>query len=345
MYDRRDNTTLYPQMIYTGINGSFKGEQLELLPAIVTTFDMWKKMYPDSQVAVSGTGLNIYPQWQSDRYASEEVYGFYPYGDYRTNQWQFIAPVTTNQPDLLNHLPKEMVTGICIEDDLRAYPFADMFPSAVINDEVGRQPLLIVFHSVSQTSMPFSRVVDGRTLSFYQVESAGELPVEFRDVETNTTWDLLGRGVEGPLKDRQLEQLPAYNSMWFAWATYWPETSVWEPGEGVIDEPPITAVLEPEDDGTPQDFALGQNFPNPFNPQTRIQFTLPADGQTSLSIYNVTGQRVRSLADGFHRAGLYLVTWDGTDEAGRAVASGTYHYRLTMREAGVTETRTMTLTR
>jgi hypothetical protein len=238
-----------------------------------------------------------------------------------------------------------MVTGICINEDLRAYPFSDMFPTAVVNDELGGEPLLVVFHWDSQTSLPYSRVVDGRTLTFFEVESAGDLPVEFRDVETRTTWDLLGRAVDGPLQGKQLEQLPAYNSMWFAWDTYWPESSVWEAGNGIIDEPPITAVLEPQDDSTPEGFALDQNFPNPFNPQTRIQFTLPADGQAALTVYNAAGQKVRGLADGHHRAGFYVVGWDGRDESGRRVASGTYHYRLSQPQAGLSETRQMTLTR
>ena len=86
MYDRRDDTTLYPQMIYTGINGAYMGEQLELLPAIVTTFEMWKRMYPDSEVALSGTGLDRYPQGKQSRYSKSGLFRDYPYGDYRTDQ-------------------------------------------------------------------------------------------------------------------------------------------------------------------------------------------------------------------------------------------------------------------
>ncbi len=343
MYDRRDDTTLYPQMIYTGINGDYKGEQLELLPAIVTTFEMWKRMYPDSEVALFGTGLDRYSAGKQSYYANADLFHSYPYGDYRTNHNRIFFYWTTNNPDLSVYQPKEMFLGICLGDELRAYGFGDMGPEAVVNDELGGEPLLVVFHEDSQTALPYSREIDGRTLTFYQADATGPLP-EFRDVETGTTWDLLGRALEGPLQGEQLTQLPAYYSMWFAWSTYWPESTVWG-GGGIIDEPEDTAVLEPEGESVPRDFDLGQNYPNPFNPETRIRFALPADGEVSLTIYNAFGQRVRTLADGRQRAGRYVVDWDATDESGRAVASGVYHYRLEMPARDLSRQRTMTLAR
>jgi flagellar hook assembly protein FlgD len=57
----------------------------------------------------------------------------------------------------------------------------------------------------------------------------------------------------------------------------------------------------------------------------------------TLQIYNAAGQRVRSLADGLHRGGFYDVTWDGTDDAGRRMASGTYLYYLEMSAASYSE--------
>jgi hypothetical protein len=81
-------------------------------------------------------------------------------------------------------------------------------------------------------------------------------------------------------------------------------------------------------DGLPKTFELGQNYPNPFNPSTRIQYGLPHDGNISLMIYNVLGQRVRSLVNETRPAGRYEVTWDGKDDQGRSVGSGLYFYRL-----------------
>lgn len=74
---------------------------------------------------------------------------------------------------------------------------------------------------------------------------------------------------------------------------------------------------------------LGQNFPNPFNPETTIPYALPEDGRITLVIYNALGQAVRTLVDGNVPADSYSVRWDSRDDAGRIVSSGVYFYRLT----------------
>jgi hypothetical protein len=86
---------------------------------------------------------------------------------------------------------------------------------------------------------------------------------------------------------------------------------------------------------------LDQNFPNPFNPATRIEFGLKAPANVSLRIYDAAGRVVRVLAEDARLAGTYAELWDGKDNGGRAVASGIYFYRL---DAGTfTQTRKMVL--
>jgi hypothetical protein len=88
---------------------------------------------------------------------------------------------------------------------------------------------------------------------------------------------------------------------------------------------------------------LAQNFPNPFNPTTRITFGLAAPADVSLRIYDAAGRLVRVLAEEARPAGNYAELWDGRDARGAAVASGIYFYRL---QAGAfTETRKMALLR
>jgi len=79
---------------------------------------------------------------------------------------------------------------------------------------------------------------------------------------------------------------------------------------------------------TPDDYALEQNFPNPFNPTTSIRFTLPVDKKISLTVYDVLGNEVKTLFNEELKKGSYEVTWDGTNNAGSAVASGQYIYTL-----------------
>lgn len=63
----------------------------------------------------------------------------------------------------------------------------------------------------------------------FDIVDDGSFPFSIRDVETETLWDIKGRAVDGELEGLQLTQVPAHNSMWFAWVTFWPNTSVWHP--------------------------------------------------------------------------------------------------------------------
>lgn len=79
----------------------------------------------------------------------------------------------------------------------------------------------------------------------------------------------------------------------------------------------------------PQEFALGHNYPNPFNPTTAIPVAVPAASEIKLKIYNLLGVEVRTLYDGSIEAGRYWFNWDGRNDLGSQVATGVYLYRLT----------------
>jgi len=83
----------------------------------------------------------------------------------------------------------------------------------------------------------------------------------------------------------------------------------------------------------PLDLQLFNNFPNPFNPTTEIQFNVPNDTHVVISIVNMAGQKVRTLIDSEVPAGQHVVIWNGEDDAGQKVASGTYLYTLESDEA------------
>jgi len=86
---------------------------------------------------------------------------------------------------------------------------------------------------------------------------------------------------------------------------------------------------------------LSQNYPNPFNPSTTIRFNLPNPGNVKLSVYNVKGQLVKTLIDGFMNRDMHEVVWNGDDDNNRSVASGVYFYRLEAN--GKQETKKMLL--
>ena len=88
----------------------------------------------------------------------------------------------------------------------------------------------------------------------------------------------------------------------------------------------LTAVAQPA--SRPHEFRLEQNHPNPFNPETMIGFSVRGRGDVELAIYNLAGQRARTLLSAVLEAGKHSVRWDGRDDDGRKLASGVYVYRL-----------------
>ena len=78
----------------------------------------------------------------------------------------------------------------------------------------------------------------------------------------------------------------------------------------------------------PTAFALHNNYPNPFNPVTNIIYDIPEVTDVTLEIYNVMGQRVRTLAQGSHEPGRYQIVWNATNDFGQGLSSGMYIYRI-----------------
>jgi len=91
----------------------------------------------------------------------------------------------------------------------------------------------------------------------------------------------------------------------------------------------------------PELYSLSQNFPNPFNPETQISFTLSHSAPVRLAIYNSLGQEIKVLVNDVRSSGTNSVRWNGTNDAGQKVGSGFYFYRLSSDR--FTETRKMLL--
>ncbi len=88
---------------------------------------------------------------------------------------------------------------------------------------------------------------------------------------------------------------------------------------------------------------LFQNYPNPFNPTTKIKYSIAQAASVQLVVYNVAGQRIRSLVNETKPAGTYTEIWDGKNDGGRSVATGIYFYRFMA--GGYSEVKKMILLR
>ena len=90
----------------------------------------------------------------------------------------------------------------------------------------------------------------------------------------------------------------------------------------------VSDMLGIDGENLPTEFALHNNYPNPFNPITNILYDIPEVSDVTLEIYNVMGQRVRTLVDGSHEPGRYQITWNATNDFGQGLSSGMYIYRI-----------------
>ncbi len=195
------------------------------------------------------------------------------------------------------------------------------------------------------------------------------VPIHALTVQCETGWNLLGSVSEPvPLSQIQVEPAGAVADIW-AWDPVrfaYTFTDVIEPGKAywfAVQEnceitistqsslgdkerfrpsvlrksfaqtwgetPPLPGIVDTQSAQLPESFELLQNFPNPFNPQTQIEYSIAKNTHVNLDVYNVLGQHVISLIDREQSAGHYAVQWDGTDVLGHSVGNGVYFYRLT----------------
>ena len=94
--------------------------------------------------------------------------------------------------------------------------------------------------------------------------------------------------------------------------------------------------IEQTESSSPVKYSLSQNHPNPFNPVTTISYSLPRSGDVTLIIYNLLGEEIARLVDGFQQAGEHTTVWNASN-----VSSGIYFYRL--RAGDFTQTKKMVL--
>lgn len=113
----------------------------------------------------------------------------------------------------------------------------------------------------------------------------------------------------------------------------------WNVNLKVVDNIGITAygkvpfsvtALDAEETVLASGFRLMQNYPNPFNASTTIDFSIPDQSLVSLEVFNIRGQKVKTLVQNDLAAGSHAISWNGTNEAGASVASGVYYYRLSI---------------
>jgi len=106
---------------------------------------------------------------------------------------------------------------------------------------------------------------------------------------------------------------------------------------------PLVVRIDEATSPIPDRTSLGRNFPNPFNPETTIQYRLDRPGRIEIGIFNATGRKILVLENGLKEAGDHLAVWDGKSDSGKPMPSGIYFYR--MDATSFSQTRKMLLLR
>ena len=206
----RETGSRWQQSTGEAISGPLKGARLDLYPFVRTTWKEWRRRYPGTVVLKPLPGYdermpNLNKRMRAATLSGE---GDAPKGAF-------------GHDDRLR--PKEVIAGLRVGTEEKAFPFSRLRMIRVVNDRVGGVPVLIVHQPSSDTTTAFEARTKGKVLRF---EAADEDARSLTDMETHSSWNAYGLCLEGPLKGTQLKALVLIPEFWFAWSEFHPQTAV-----------------------------------------------------------------------------------------------------------------------
>ncbi len=209
-YDRASGN-LIQQMNPVIPYGPDRGRRLPWIPVTVTTWAQWRREHPSTSVLFAKE-----PSW-FDHLVRRAIASI----DARLRRTG--TPFYTLRGRLDRRLrATEMVLGVAVGGASKAYPLSLIERYGVVNDEVGREPIVIFGDPEGELIEVFSRRLDRRILYFEPIREPGRAIAADGQ---GTRWDLRGRAVEGPLVGAELRRIPHFNKIfWFSWAFFHPET-------------------------------------------------------------------------------------------------------------------------
>jgi hypothetical protein len=198
----------WQQVTGEAIQGPLKGRRLELASSDEVSFGIWRTENPEGLVLAAD-------ELYSDSYMADDW-------DQHLDTLPPPLPAASKEP-----LPaRELVFGVEVGEESKAYTLVDLQVAKAIVDEVGGTPVVLLIAADQRSVRCFERSVDGQVLDlFRQAESE-----RFIDAQTGSTWEFSGRAIAGPLVGRELRLVAAHKDFWFDWKAYHPETRVYSAG-------------------------------------------------------------------------------------------------------------------
>lgn len=198
--------TLWSALTGLAFEGPQKGKRLERIPSIVTDWSYWLMLHPES---------TAYDLFDGKKYPSAKL----------PNRLSAEAKSNLGSVDArLDALA--LVMGVEAGSETKAFPIETSKERACYTDTVGGQPVAVFWYGPTQSAVTWSARLDDRTLTF-RADNVSPETAPFKDKETGTCWTLAGRGVDGPLKGRELTWVNSVQCRWYAWAAEYPATAVY----------------------------------------------------------------------------------------------------------------------
>lgn len=198
----------WQQVTGQAIQGPFKGQRLKYVSHDELTFGQWQREQAVSRVLRPDDSA----PWQKFSENWEE----------KTAR----LPTTTETKPGEMLAPRELVIGITLGNNSKAYPVAAIEKQSPILDRIGATPIMVILGDDGKSIRAFERVVQGRPLEFFAKPASSQLRLV--DSETGSEWDFTGQAISGPLTGQQLRKVDILKDYWFDWQTYHPETAVYQ---------------------------------------------------------------------------------------------------------------------
>ena len=205
MVVKGEDGTLWSALTGKAIEGPLKGKQLTRIPSMVTNWNYWLMLHPES---------TTYDLFDGQKYASTPL-----------PKQEDASESRKRTDDRLN--VNQEVVGVESATSQRAYPLPTAEARACILDEIDGEAIAVFWYGSTKTAVAFNRQVNGRALTFYADDISPE-SAPFKDRETGTRWTIAGRGIDGPLRGHELTWAKSIQCRWYAWASEYPKTTIFE---------------------------------------------------------------------------------------------------------------------
>jgi len=207
----RETGSRWQQSSLQAISGPLRGTPLHLYPFLLTDWREWRRLHPDTLVLkpLPGYAERI-PEVNAVIRIGVSARAAAPKGVLRVDSR--LAPHT-------------MILGLDVKGASEAFPLAELRKAKVVQVELGREAIVVVHQTDSDTTTAFTARAGGRELHFKPVTKAGE--TEMADRETHSHWTAYGECIGGPLKGSRLSPLILEPEYWFAWSEFHPETKIY----------------------------------------------------------------------------------------------------------------------